>query len=93
LEWLHYYMMYIKYGMGRATADAAQEIRSEKITREEGLKLVELYDSEFPKQHVQALCDYMNLSEDELYSIIDSFRPPHLWEKVNGDWSLKYQAF
>jgi N-acetyl sugar amidotransferase len=93
LEWLHYYMMFIKYGMGRATADAAQEIRSEKITREEGLKLVELYDSEFPKQHVQALCDYMNLSEDELYSIIDSFRPPHLWEKVNGDWSLKYQAF
>jgi hypothetical protein len=29
-------MMYIKSGMGRAIADAAQEIRTGKITREEG---------------------------------------------------------
>lgn len=93
LEWLHYYMMFIKYGMGRATADAAQEIRSEKITRKEGVKLVELYDSEFPEQHVGALCDYMDLSEDELYSIIDSFRPPYLWEKINGEWHLKDHAY
>jgi hypothetical protein len=79
--------------MGRATADAAQEIRSEKITRKEGVKLVELYDSEFPEQHVGALCDYMDLSEDELYSIIDSFRPPYLWEKINGEWHLKDHAY
>ena len=93
LEWLHYYMMFIKYGMGRATADAAQEIRSEKITREEGIKLVELYDSEFPTQHVEVLCEYMNLSKDHFHAIIDSFRPDHLWEKVNGDWSLKCHVY
>ena len=93
LEWLHYYMMFIKYGMGRATADASQEIRSEKITRDEGVKLVELYDSEFPKQHLGELCEYMDLSEDEFYSIIDSFRPEHLWEKVNGKWLLKHHVY
>ena len=93
LEWLHFYMMFIKFGMGRATADAAQEIRSEKITRDEGVKLVEIYDSEFPTQHVGTLCEYMNLSEDEFYSIIDSFRPEHLWEKVNGKWILKHHVY
>ena len=93
LEWLHYYMMFIKYGMGRATADASQEIRSDKITRDEGVKLVELYDSEFPTQHVGALCEYMDLSDDEFYSIIDSFRPEHLWEAVNGNWVLKHHVY
>ena len=36
-----YYTTYIKYGIGRATYDAAQEIRNEEITREEGVALVQ----------------------------------------------------
>ena len=31
----HYYTLLIKFGIGRATSDAAQEIRNNKITREE----------------------------------------------------------
>ena len=29
----HYYMTFIKFGIGRATYDACQEIRNDKITR------------------------------------------------------------
>ena len=43
MPFLHYYCMLIKFGMGRATWDAAQEIRSDKITREEGIALVNEY--------------------------------------------------
>ena len=39
-------MQVIKFGMGRATWDAAQEIRTNKITREEGVALVKKYDQE-----------------------------------------------
>ena len=31
----HYYTTYVKFGLGRASYDAAQEIRCGKITREE----------------------------------------------------------
>ena len=34
---LHYYLSYIKFGSGRATSDAAHEIRDGHITREEGM--------------------------------------------------------
>ena len=37
MEDLHYFMQYIKFGMGRATWDAAQEIRTNIITRDEGI--------------------------------------------------------
>lgn len=30
----HYYTTYIKFGIGRATYDAAQEIRNDEITRD-----------------------------------------------------------
>ena len=36
----HYYTTFIKFGIGRATYDAAQEIRSGDITRDEGVALV-----------------------------------------------------
>ena len=47
----HYYMTFIKFGIGRATYDACQEIRNDKITREEGVNLVKKFDSEFPKKY------------------------------------------
>lgn len=33
----HYFTTLIKFGIGRATYDAAQEIRNGKITRSEGV--------------------------------------------------------
>jgi hypothetical protein len=39
----NFYIMYIKFGMGCATADAVQEIRTEKITRGEDFALVRKY--------------------------------------------------
>ena len=36
---LHYYTTYIKFGLGRASYDASQEIRNNHITRDEGKNL------------------------------------------------------
>ena len=33
LDGFHYYLMFIKFGIGRATSDAAHEVRDGKITR------------------------------------------------------------
>ena len=68
-------MMYIKFGMGRATADAAQEIRTGKITREEGVALVRKYNGEFPKGHLGTFLEYTGLSKGHFFMVLDSFRP------------------
>ena len=44
---LHYYTTFIKFGIGRATYDASQEIRNKHITREEACSLVKQFDGEF----------------------------------------------
>ena len=46
-------MHYIKFGFGRCTSEASQEIRNRHITREEGVALVHKYDGEFPKKYFQ----------------------------------------
>ena len=84
----HYYLTYIKFGLGRTSYDAAQEIRNEKITREEGINLVRKYDNEFPNKFFKEFLDYINISENEFHLILDKFRSPHLWAKKKGEWEL-----
>ena len=84
-------MIFIKFGIGRATYDAAQEIRNEKITRDEGIALVQKYDHEFPDQFLKDFLDYFQMSEEEFFQNIDKFRDPSLWEKNGEEWNLKYQ--
>lgn len=62
---LHYYTTGVKFGIGRATYDAAQEIRSGDITREEGVALVKKFDHEYPKRFMPELMSYLSIPENE----------------------------
>jgi N-acetyl sugar amidotransferase len=87
---LHYFTTYIKFGIGRATYDASQEIRNEKINREEAVALVKRFDSEFPSKYFQEILKYMNISEEQFWEIIDAARSPHLWKKESNEWVLRH---
>jgi hypothetical protein len=92
LDGFHFYLAYIKFGIGRATSDAAHEIRDGHITREEGVALVRRFAGEFPEKYFKEFLEYIDISEEKFWEIIDIFRPPHLWKKINGEWKIKYQV-
>jgi len=89
---LHYYTTYIKFGLGRASYDASQEIRNSHLTREEGVALVQRFDGEFPKRYFQEVIDYLEIKPDEFFQLCDRFRSPHLWHKENGRWELRHKV-
>jgi len=89
IDWLHYYTMYIKFGIGRATYDSCQEIRNGDITREDGMRLVKRFDGEFPHIYLKDCLGYMGFDEKRFTEIIDSARPPHLWKQINGKWEMR----
>ena len=89
IDWFHWYTTFIKFGLGRASYDAAQEVRNKKITREEGINLVRKYDDEFPIKYFKDFLEYVDISEKIFYETIDKYRPPHLWEKNDDKWKLK----
>ena len=89
----HYFTTYIKFGLGRATYDAAQEIRNDKIDRQEGINLVKRYDDEFPKKYFKDFLEYIDITEKDFWENIDRFRSPHLWEKREDKWYLRYSCW
>jgi len=87
---LHYYTTFIKFGIGRATSDASQEIRNHHLTREEGIALVKRFDGEFPDKYFNEIMEYIEMRQDYFHELTDKFRSPHLWAKVNDKWRLRH---
>ncbi|MCC6653092.1 MAG: N-acetyl sugar amidotransferase [Candidatus Eisenbacteria bacterium] len=72
----HYFTTWIKFGIGRATYDAAQEIRSGDITRDEGVALVRRFDGEFPERFADEIFRYLSIGEREFPKAHKHFSEP-----------------
>lgn len=72
----HYFTTFIKFGIGRATYDAAQEIRSGDITRDEGVALVKRFDGEFPHRFANEIFKYLSIEPHEFPIAIRQFEVP-----------------
>lgn len=78
---LHDYLKFVKYGFGRATDHACIDIRNNRLTREEGLKLVKQYDGKYPHYGVNEFVKYSGMSKQEIDSVLDSFTNPILFQQ------------
>lgn len=92
IDGFHYYLSYIKFGIGRCTSDAAHEIRDGHLTREEGVQLVKKFDGEFPAKNFQTFLEYCDISEEYFWEVINSWRADHLWSLVDGEWKIKHNV-
>ena len=98
---LHYYTLFIKYGIGRATYDASQEIRNEEIDRNEGKALIKKFDGEFPERFINEIFEYLSIEGldhifqqskmdlDYFKNLCDKYRSPHIWKRDNDKWLLR----
>ena len=87
---LHYYATFIKYGYGRASHDASQEIRNNHIDRDEGKALVKKFDGEYPSKYLKEVLDYVGITEEKFNQLCDEFRSPHIWKKNSNGYFLRH---
>lgn len=81
----HFYTTFIKFGIGRATYDATQEIRNGEITREEGVALVKKYDGEYPERFADEVFKYLSINEKEFPQAYKMFKQP----KMDKDYFMQ----
>jgi N-acetyl sugar amidotransferase len=89
---LHYYTTGIKFGIGRATYDAAQENRSGDIDREEAVALVKRFDNEFPERFIGELFSYLSLPEDEFPVASQMFENPIMDREYFGRLTDQFRS-
>lgn len=69
---LNQMIKYFKFGFGRATDYVNEEIRLERMSREEGIAIVERFDGCCSDDYIAGFCDYIGIS-------VAAF-----WEKVHA---------
>lgn len=70
---LHMYLCFLKHCFGRCSADASIEIRRGRMTREQGIKVVQELDGIFPLEFLPLYLDYFEMTEPEFWAVIDKF--------------------
>ena len=88
---LHAYLMYLKFGFGRANQDASIEIRRGAMDREQAKNLVELYDGSYPEEYVDMYLDYYKMSKNQFDNVIDKWANKDILIKKNGYWKPDFE--
>jgi N-acetyl sugar amidotransferase len=84
---------YLKFGFGRITDYVNEDIRNERITREQGVKLVEKYDGNCSPKYIKSFCDYIEITLDEFWKQVDKSVNKDLFYKDSyGKWVPKFKV-
>jgi N-acetyl sugar amidotransferase len=86
-------LRYLKFGFGRTSDFVNEEIRYGRMTREQGIRLVTLYDGNFDIEILNRFCHYIGLSIPEFWKIADKYVNKALFERVNlGVYRPKFKV-
>ena len=86
---LHTYIMYLKFGFGRATQDVGIEIRRGAMTRDQGKSLVKIYDGKFPDHNLDLYLDYYEMNKDEFFLVLEKWVNKKLFTKSKDGYGFE----
>ena len=86
LQDLHAYMMFIKFGFGRATSDTCIDVRRGALDRKQALALVRKYDGEYPEALIPRFLEYFKMTKEEFNGVLDKLANKEVLEKKDGVW-------
>lgn len=90
---LYFYLMYLKYGFGRAASLASCDIRAGELSRENALELAQKYDGEYPEKYIPEYLEYFDMTREEFDSVIDKWANKDLFKKVDGKWVPLFKMY
>jgi len=83
---LHTYLMYLKFGFGRANQDSCIEIRRGAISRSQAKNLVLLYDGKLDKKDISYYLDYYKMNKNKFYDVLNKWTNKNLFKiSKNGE--------
>jgi N-acetyl sugar amidotransferase len=89
---MHDYFKWLKYGFGRATDHTSIDIRNDRLTREEGLKLVKKYEGKIPTEYLDEILNDLNLTYDDFLRICDKFTNKELFKTDKNGQLIRDEA-
>ena len=87
-------LKYYKLGFGFTTDEVCYNIREGRLSREEAIKLVEQYDGKCDERYIREFCEYIDISVEEFWQVVDRFVNKELFRKdtETGQWVPRFKV-
>jgi N-acetyl sugar amidotransferase len=90
---LNQMIKYYKFGFGRVTDYVNEELRLGRLTREQGIELVEQYDSSCSAEYIVSFCAYIDISVKQFWEkVYTSINPDLFTIEYDGTISRKFKV-
>lgn len=90
---LNMMIKWLKFGFGRASDNINEEIRYGRISREEGIKIVEMFDGKCSAELIERFCRYLEITVAEFWQVVDGYVNKNLFERISeGNYRPKFKV-
>jgi len=86
---IHHHPKWQKFGITRSWDNLSIEIRNGRMTRKDAITVLRDRGDETPWDDIRLFCDYLGISVEEYFRIVESFRNRDIWTRHNGKWVIQ----
>jgi N-acetyl sugar amidotransferase len=88
---VHQYFKVLKFGYGRATDHACEDIRNGRRTREEARELIRRHDLEpLSDGFVDDFAAFAGITREQVFAVMDRYRNADIWrQSPDGRWHVE----
>ncbi len=87
---IHQYIKLLKFGYGRGTDHACEDIRNKKINRKEGIKIVKKYDRvKLSNYFIKDFINFIGIKKSDFFKTLDKFTNKRIWINKKGKLIIK----
>ncbi|MDA9882905.1 N-acetyl sugar amidotransferase [Flavobacteriaceae bacterium] len=85
---IHHFIKWYKFGFTRLFDNLAIEIKKGRMNIDDAKKIILKNGIQEPTKDIIKFCNYMGITKDHFYSIVEKFRDPKVWTFHNGKWII-----
>ena len=86
---IHHHLKWYKFGFTRLFDNLSMEIRNGRMSREEAINVIRKAGDETPYEDIEKFCQFVGITKEGFFEIIEKFRNTDIWEKRNEKWVIR----
>lgn len=85
---IHHWIKWYKFGFTRLFDNLSLEIRNNRMSRDEAIKIIIKTGNQAPKEDIQKFCNFAKIDAKTFYNICEKFRNLDIWSYSGGQWRI-----
>jgi len=86
---VHHYLKWYKFGFTRLFDNLSIEIRNSRLSRENAIEIIKKNKNHIPIDDIAKLCNYLEITRDHFFDLIEKFRNKSIWKKKYNRWYIE----